>query len=81
LTAPNQVWVAYIIYIPTGKGGLYLAVVKDLYTCGIVSWLMDKRITQTLLLEALTVARQLSCLVQRQLSCLVDAEIFTTDLA
>ena len=29
----------------------------------------------------LSVARQLSCLVQRQLSCLVDAEIFTTVFA
>ena len=35
-TAPNQVWVADITYIPTGEGWLYLAAVKDLYTCEIV---------------------------------------------
>ena len=27
-TAPNQVWVADITYIPTGEGWLYLAAVK-----------------------------------------------------
>jgi len=56
LTAPNQVWVADITYIPTGKGGLYLAAVKDFYTCEIVGWSMDNRMTQTLVLSALTAA-------------------------
>jgi len=46
-TAPNQVWVADITYISTGEGWLYLAAVKDLYTCEIVGWSMDSRMTQT----------------------------------
>ena len=55
-TAPNQVWVADITYIPTGEGWLYLAAVKDLYTCEIVGWSMDNRMTQTLVMDALTAA-------------------------
>jgi putative transposase len=55
-TAPNQVWVADITYIPTGEGWLYLAAVKDLYTCEIVGWSMDHRMTQTLVMDALTAA-------------------------
>ena len=55
-TAPNQVWVADIPYIPTGEGWLYLAAVKDLYTCEMVGWSMDHRMTQTLVMDALTVA-------------------------
>ena len=55
-TAPNELWVADITYIPTGDGWLYLAAVKDLYTCEIVGWAMDNRMTQTLVMDALTAA-------------------------
>lgn len=54
--APNQVWVTDITYIPTGEGWLYLAAVKDLHTCEIVGWSMDSRMTQTLVMDALTAA-------------------------
>ena len=33
---PNQVWVTDITYIPTAEGWLYLAGVKDVFTCEIV---------------------------------------------
>jgi putative transposase len=52
-TAPNQVWVADITYIPTDEGWLYLAALKDLHTCEIVGWAMDYRMTQTLVADAL----------------------------
>ena len=61
-TAPNQVWVADITYIPTDEGWLYLAAVKDLYTCEIVAlgqplgWAMDKQMTKTLVIDALRAA-------------------------
>ena len=55
-TAPNQVWVADITYVPTDEGWLYLAAVKDLYTCEIVGWSMDHRMTQTLVMDALIAA-------------------------
>ena len=32
-TAPNQVWVAGITYIPTDEGWLYRVALKDLHTC------------------------------------------------
>ena len=42
-TAPNRVWVADITYISIDEGWLFLAAVKDLYTCEIVGWGMDKQ--------------------------------------
>ena len=55
-TAPNEVWVADITYIPTDEGWLFLAAVKDLYTCEIVGWAMDSRMTKTLVMDALRAA-------------------------
>jgi transposase InsO family protein len=37
---PNEVWLADITYVPTGKGWLYLAVVLDLFTRKSVGWAM-----------------------------------------
>jgi putative transposase len=54
--APNQVWVADITYIPTDEGWLFLAAIKDLYTCEIVGWAMDKQMTKSLVLDALRAA-------------------------
>jgi putative transposase len=39
--------------IPTDEGWLYLAALKDLYTCEIVGWAMDERMTKTLVADAL----------------------------
>ena len=55
-SAPNQVWVADITYIPTDEGWLFLAAVKDLYTCEIVGWAMDKQMTKQLVIDALRAA-------------------------
>ena len=55
-TAPNQVWVADITYIPTEEGWLFLAALKDLYTCEIVGWAMDKQMTKKLVTDALRAA-------------------------
>ena len=52
-SAPNEVWVTDITYIPTGEGWLYLAGVKDVYTCEIVGYAMSKRMTQDLTGRAL----------------------------
>lgn len=40
-TAPNQLWVADITYIPTQAGWLYLAAILDLYSRKIVGWAMS----------------------------------------
>lgn len=51
-SAPNQVWVADITYIPTEEGWLYLAGVMDLYSRRIVGWAMDQNIDTQLVLAA-----------------------------
>lgn len=52
-SAPNEVWVSDITYISTGEGWLYLAGVKDVFTCEIVGYAMAERMTQDLVGRAL----------------------------
>jgi len=52
-TRPNEAWVTDITYIPTAEGWLYLAGVKDVFTCEIVGYAMDARMTQELTTQAL----------------------------
>ena len=54
--AANQKWVSDITYLWTDEGWLYLTVVMDLYSRAIVGWSMDKRMTQQLISDALTMA-------------------------
>jgi len=51
--APNEVWVTDITYVSTGEGWLYLAGVKDVFTCEIVGYAMGERMTQALTAQAL----------------------------
>lgn len=53
---PNRKWVSDITYIWTREGWLYLAVVMDLYSRVIIGWSMNKRMTQQLVCDALTMA-------------------------
>jgi putative transposase len=50
---PNEVWVTDITYISTGEGWLYLAGVKDVFTCEIVGYAMDETMTFELTAKAL----------------------------
>jgi transposase InsO family protein len=52
-SAPNEVWVTDITYVATGEGWLYLAGIKDLFTCEIVGYAMSERMTQELTGRAL----------------------------
>lgn len=52
-TAPNQVWVSDITYIATGEGWLYLAGIKDVFTCEIVGYAMSERMKPELTGRAL----------------------------
>ncbi|WP_252967010.1 DDE-type integrase/transposase/recombinase, partial [Shigella flexneri] len=52
-TAPNQVWVADLTYVATQEGWLYLAGIKDVYTCEIVGYSMGERMTKELTGKAL----------------------------
>lgn len=51
-TAPNQLWVADITYIPTMAGLLYLAVVLDVFSRRIVAWCMRDALHAGLVLDA-----------------------------
>ena len=52
-TRPNEVWVTDITYISTDEGWLYLAGVKDVFTCELVGYAMGARMTQGLTAQAL----------------------------
>ena len=55
-TGPNELWVADITYIPTGRGFLYLAVVLDVWSRRIVGWAMETHLRTALVLAALDMA-------------------------
>jgi len=52
-TRPNETWVTAITYVATAEGGLYLAGIKDLYTCEVVGHAMGARMTTDLVSHAL----------------------------
>src|SRR6516162_7378498 len=58
---PDQVWLADITYIPTGEGGLYLAVILDLFTRKVVGWAMRDHLRAELTIATLTMAIQRRC--------------------
>lgn len=55
-TAPDQLWVADITYIPTASGFLYLAVVLDAWSRRVVGWSMETHLRTGLVLQALEMA-------------------------
>jgi putative transposase len=55
-TAPNQLWVADITYVPTWAGFLYLAVVLDVFSRRIVGWSMASHLRAELVIDALDMA-------------------------
>lgn len=55
-SAPNQLWVADITYVPTWSGFLYLAVVMDVWSRRIVGWAMETHLRTDLVLAALDMA-------------------------
>jgi putative transposase len=52
-SAPNQIWLSDITYIPTGEGWLYLAGHKDLFTGEVVGYAMAERMTENLVSQSL----------------------------
>jgi putative transposase len=57
-SAPNQVWLADLTYVPTGEGWLYLAAVLDLATRKVVGWAMRDHLRTELAAAALLMASQ-----------------------
>jgi transposase InsO family protein len=66
-SAPNQIWMTDITYIPTAEGWLYLAGHKDLFTGEVVGYAMGERMTKNLvsqsLLRAVTAKRPVAGLI------------------
>jgi putative transposase len=55
-TAPNQLWVADITYVPCWTGWLYLAVVLDVWSRRIVGWSTATHLRTELVMDALNQA-------------------------
>ena len=52
-TAPNQIWVTDITYIPTEEGWLYCTGHKDIFTGEVVGYAMNNRMTKNLVSQSL----------------------------
>lgn len=56
-SAPNQLWIADITYVPTlHEGFLYLAVVLDVFSRRVVGWAMATHLRAELVVDALEMA-------------------------
>jgi putative transposase len=55
-TAPNQLWVADITYVPTLSGFLFVAIVLDVFSRRVVGWAMANHLRTELVLDALDMA-------------------------
>ena len=55
-TAPDQLWVADITYVPTLAGFLFLAIVLDVFSRRVVGWAMATHLRTELVLDALDMA-------------------------
>lgn len=53
VTAPNEVWVTDLTYLPTLTGFVYLAVVLDLYARRVVGWAVSDSLDATVAITAL----------------------------
>lgn len=60
-SAPNQLWVADITFIPTRAGFLYLAVVLDAWSRKVVGWSMQNHLRSDLVTDALDMAVRQRC--------------------
>ena len=60
-SAPDQLWVADITYLPTHAGFTYLAMVIDVFSRKVVGWQFSESMTVDIVLDALNMA-----LVQRK---------------
>ena len=55
-TAPDQLWVADITYVPTMAGFLFLAIVLDVFSRRVVGWAMATHMRADLVVDALNMA-------------------------
>jgi transposase InsO family protein len=53
VSAPNQVWVSDLTYLPTPTGFVYLAVILDLFARRVVGWAVSDNLDATVAVTAL----------------------------
>jgi putative transposase len=58
VTEPNKLWLSDITYISTLEGWLYFAVTLDAFSRKAIGWSFSDRLTDTLVLNALRMAKQ-----------------------
>jgi putative transposase len=55
-SAPNELWLADLTYVPTATGFLYLAVIIDMFSRMVVGWSMRSDMRADLVVDALSMA-------------------------
>jgi putative transposase len=55
-SAPNQLWIADITYVPTWEGFLYLAVILEVFSRRVIGWSMAEHLRTELVVGALEMA-------------------------
>jgi putative transposase len=55
-SAPNQLWVADVTYVPTVQGWLYLACVTDVFSRMVIGWSMARHRKTDLVVDAVAMA-------------------------
>jgi putative transposase len=56
-TAPNQLWVTDLTFVPTWAGMAYVCFIVDAYSRSIVGWRVASHLRTTMVLDALEMAR------------------------
>jgi len=56
-TAPNQLWVTDLTYVPTCAGIAYVCFITDVFSRMIVGWRVSSHMRTTMVLDALEMAR------------------------
>ena len=53
---PNQVWARDVTYLRTAGGWMYLSIIMDLYSCRIIGWSGNTRMTADLVKSSMQMA-------------------------
>ena len=56
-TAPNQLWVTDLTYVPTWQGVAYVCFITDVFSRNIVGWRVASHMRTEMVLDALEMAR------------------------
>jgi putative transposase len=72
-TAPNQLWVTDLTYVPTWAGVAYVCFIVDAYSRMIVGWRVASHMRTTMVLDAIEMAQWSSGNMLPGLTCHSDA--------